>query len=97
MNTKHTPGPWTRDDDGFIYAGSGETYVTLADFDCTRDLDIDEREANKSLACAAPELLAALELAVHYLDHPDIRAMNFAMRSEVASVKAHVAIAKAKA
>lgn len=56
----HTPGPWWRDDDGFIAAGSGESYVTIADFDCS-DLDFDEREANKALAIAAPAMLAALE------------------------------------
>ena len=56
----HTKGPWWRDDDGFIAAGSGDTYVTVADFDCGSDIDIAEREANKTLAIAAPDMLAAL-------------------------------------
>ena len=60
--TRHTPGPWWRDDDGFIAAGADETYVTIADFDCSLDIDIDEREANKSLAIASPDMLAALEM-----------------------------------
>ena len=64
--TTHTQGPWWRDDDGFIAAGSGETYVTIADGDCS-DLDIDEREANKRLIAAAPDLLAALEAVDAYL------------------------------
>lgn len=58
-DTKHTPAPWWRDDDGFIAAGSGETYVTVADADCS-DMDIDEREANKTLIIAAPEMIESL-------------------------------------
>ncbi len=63
MAVSHTQGPWWRDDEGFIAAGSGETYVTIADGDCS-DLDIDEREANKRLIAAAPDMLAALERIV---------------------------------
>ena len=59
--TKHTQGPWWRDDDGFIAAGHNDTYLTIADADCSHDIDIAEREANKSLICSAPELLEALE------------------------------------
>ena len=89
-NTKHTPGPWYaancgNDEQGLIVSETSDSSIAVA---------YDKRDA--ALIAAAPDLLAALELAVHYLDHPDIRAMNFAMRSEVASVKAHVAIAKAK-
>ena len=58
--SKHTPGPWWLDDDGFIASGDGDTYETIADPHCS-DLDIDEREANASLIAAAPELLEALE------------------------------------
>lgn len=58
-----TPGPWWRDDDGFIASGSDETYVTVADFDCSQDIDPDEREANKRAALALPDLLAALDRA----------------------------------
>lgn len=54
---KHTPGKWVVDDDGFISAGHGEEYATIADCDCS-DLDIDEREANKTLIAQAPDLLA---------------------------------------
>jgi len=66
---KHTPSPWWIDDDGFLAAGGGDTYVTLADFDCTPDLGIDEREANKALAAAAPELLQALEELIRVTDY----------------------------
>lgn len=58
--SKHTPGPWWLDDDGFVASGSGDTYATVADPHCG-DRDIDERESNARLIAAAPELLAALQ------------------------------------
>lgn len=61
MTDKHTPGPWWIDDDGFVAAGSGDTYATIADFDCSGDIDPCEREANATLGSAAPDLLGALE------------------------------------
>ena len=61
MNTTHTPGPWWRDDDGFIAAGANETYVTVASPNCSHDIDIDEREANARLIAAAPEMLSYLQ------------------------------------
>lgn len=61
MNTEHTPGPWWRDDDGFIASGSGDTYLTVASPNCSNDIDIDEREANANLIAAAPCLLTALQ------------------------------------
>ena len=70
MTGKHTPGPWWRDEDGFVAAGYGDSYVTIASFDCSNDLDPDEREANKSLGIAAPDMLAALK-AVSYWLTPD--------------------------
>jgi hypothetical protein len=85
----HTPAPWWRDDDGFIAAGNGDTYVTIADFDCSNDIDIDEREANKDLALAAPELLEALyELENYCYTRSD--------RGKQARTKARAAIAKAR-
>jgi hypothetical protein len=56
----YTPGPWWKDDHGFIAAGNGDTYVTIADFDCSNDIGIGEREANKNLALAAHDMLIAL-------------------------------------
>lgn len=61
MSNNHTPGPWWRDDDGFIASGSDETYITVASPNCSEDIDIDEREANARLIAAAPSLLYALE------------------------------------
>lgn len=57
METKHTPGPWCLDDDGFVY---GEGFI-VSDPHSSPDIDPDEREANARLIAAAPELLAALQ------------------------------------
>ena len=64
MTHTHTPGPWWRDDDGFIASGSDKTYITVASPNCSEDIDIDEREANARLIAAAPELLAHLKMLV---------------------------------
>lgn len=72
MTAKHTPGPWWRDDDGFIAAGSGDSYVTVADFDCGGAISHAERLANEALAMAGPDMLAALKAvlgAVEVHDH----------------------------
>lgn len=57
---KHTPGPWLRSVDGFVCAMIDDEEVIVADFDCSKGIDLDEREANKALAIAAPEMFAAL-------------------------------------
>jgi len=62
--TEHTPGPWTRDEAGFIMA-DGET---IADSQCSTNLDIDEREANGTLIAAAPDLLEACKGIVDGFD-----------------------------
>lgn len=64
MKTQHTPGPWTVDDNGFIYDYAGNT---IADPHCS-DIDLDEREANARLIAAAPELLNALERLYNAID-----------------------------
>lgn len=56
----------------------------------------NELAANARLIAASPDLLAVLELAVKYLDHPDIKAMPFAVRAETVANRAHAAITKAK-
>lgn len=65
-NATHTPGPWYRDEDGFIVAGHGDSYVTVASPNCGA-LDIDEREANACLIAAAPEMLTMLSDIRHML------------------------------
>lgn len=64
----HTPAPWWVDDDGYIAAGSGDTYVTVAEGLAPSD-DLDEITANLNLLAAAPELLAALEDMVQTVEY----------------------------
>lgn len=69
MNANHTPGPWTHkatagNHDFIIYSeaeDSGRDIALVRDFD----------EANARLIAAAPELLHACELALHYLNNPE--------------------------
>ncbi len=42
------------------------------------------------------KLVASLELAASYLDHPDVKAMPFALPSEAVANRARAAIEKAK-
>lgn len=58
-----SPGDWWRDDDGFIAAGTGDEYSTIADFDCGSQ-DIAEREANKILAMHCRNQMPVLLRAV---------------------------------
>lgn len=73
----HTPGPWWRDDDGFVAAGFGEDYITIATANCTNDIDIEEREANTSLIAAAPDMLVALDMILDA--DGDLDAIDFNM------------------
>lgn len=93
MPVEHTPGPWWRDDDGFVAAGFADTYVTIADFDCCDSIDPDEREANKTLAIAAPEMLAALRTL---LAAPALNLEGLESADAAAITAAETAIAKAE-
>ena len=97
----HTPLPWWIDDDGFIAAGSGDDYQTVADPHCRPTVDCgDENGANAAFIISACnshyELLAALKdcrAALHAtkeslgLDHPAaiIAADNAIAKAERAS------------
>lgn len=77
MSAKHTPGPWwtteygIRDSGGYIchthgaqhYRGQDERY----------EKEVEERQANKDLIAAAPELLEALKDAYPYIDNDALR------------------------
>ena len=97
MTHTHTPGPWWRDDDGFIASGSDKTYITVASPNCSEDIDIDEREANARLIAAAPELLAALEDAEFLLRKAGLIAGPMQDSFKRSATDARAAIAKAKA
>lgn len=59
--SKHTPGPWTATDDGYIEHSGGWSVAKAygANPTCA---------ANAALIAAAPDLLAACELAASSLD-----------------------------
>lgn len=65
MTTKHTPTPYWIDDDGFIAAGAGESYLTIADTHCSKYIDTDEMDANTYFIVKAAnchdELITALK------------------------------------
>jgi hypothetical protein len=62
-----TPGPWWLDDEGYIAAGSGESYVTIAE-PIGVDMPATQSEANARLIAAAPELLLAAKCALADLE-----------------------------
>lgn len=58
---KHTPGPWTQEHDGAVVIGRR---VVIPVNGCGPDgVSRKEREANARLIAAAPDLLAACNLA----------------------------------
>lgn len=84
----HTPGPWNRNIPparkyGTIFAGQNKHVCHLA----TGGMSDDEIEANCSLIVAAPDLLAALKLALaDLLDFPG--PTTDAMRAAIAKAEA---------
>ncbi len=62
MQPKHTPGPWASDENGLITAGKNRLHVAQA---MTTGMG-KAADANARLIAAAPELLAALQVGLHY-------------------------------
>ena len=75
---KHTPGPWAEwnplgsSDKWRFIKGIGSEDEPLGDAFVCQVWNNEKREANFKLIAAAPELLAALEVAVEYFDRNDI-------------------------
>lgn len=59
--SKHTPGPWVVEKDGFSLAMGGQVVATAIAPDRA---SINEQRANASLISAAPDLLAACYAAM---------------------------------
>lgn len=73
MTTQHTPGPWSIQGDGILLhpvtkaqllTTRIETY--LGTFEILDETN--EPQANARLIAAAPELLEALKIAMHYME-----------------------------
>ena len=72
--TRHTPGPWSLSEDGFVYGDK----MPLCDPHCDGGPDPDEREANARLIAAAPAMYEALRgLPEHCDGEPSV---DFAAR-----------------
>ena len=73
---KHTPGPWTLDEDTYTVLGDGRNVTrvhTVDDFICDGD-DAEVAEecaANAALIAAAPDLYEALAVLHTLLDFDD--------------------------
>lgn len=87
-DAKHTPGPWEACDAGDYSDYDGKCRVILGD-----DLriavalgDHAENDANARLIAAAPDLLAALEVALFWLEYDG--------RYDVQGIRATIAKAK---
>ncbi len=101
MSTQHTPGPWwttdhgIRDVGGYIahtisvqrYEGQDERYA----------FEFAQRDADKRLIAAAPELLAVLQSYSLPIDmkYPEISRIEFGSEAVERELKRRAAIAKA--
>jgi hypothetical protein len=75
MNAKHTPGPWSVHGDSHTLIGADDGKMMLASAFhkhavCEWQRTQAEAQANARLIAAAPELLAALQLAWKYYNDP---------------------------
>ena len=88
----HTPAPWkaTKEWNGESWKIKGN--YSIATIIATSKASLEEKEANARLIASAPELLAMLELATRYLEHPDVLAVT----REMVLSRARAAIAKAQ-
>ncbi|MDD2222820.1 MAG: hypothetical protein PHF42_05200 [Pseudomonas sp.] len=69
METKHTPGPWKIDDLMTVYAPNKNGWNRFcAQVSAGRLIGENELRANVSLIAAAPELLAALQQTVAWME-----------------------------
>jgi hypothetical protein len=98
-NTQHTPGPWEHDRmflgnskdrrSGFVVNGPKQDPLPLrvCDIRCSPDAPLAISEANARLIASAPELLAALQEALEFINsaaprfpksikHPDCFKLN---------------------
>lgn len=96
--TKHTPGPWTADLDGYDYEIC-QGPLLIAELGSWPGSQGAEQIANARLIAAAPDLLEALK-ACEALIHacgPMFKGIQFEAGSPPALYEARAAIAKAEA
>lgn len=98
MNAKHTPGPWHigMKPGPMIYGPKGEQVADMRHKPFTLVSEIDESVANVRLISAAPDLLAALEIAEGRLMCIDAQKLDTVARNDDVIDRIRTAIAKAK-
>lgn len=101
--SKFTPGPWhvgcPNGKRHYVMVGGHTIIAELphAQGDSAYVVEqFHERESNARLIAAATDMYAELELALRYLDHPDVRALPFALPAEAAAERCRAALAKAR-
>jgi hypothetical protein len=95
--SKHTPGPWRHLTRGRSHRISADTcgICEIPNDDSLMTRDLNERHANAVLIAAAPRMLAALEMALKYLENPEVQAIPFVLSASVPAKRVSKAIALA--
>jgi hypothetical protein len=95
MNAKHTPGPWHLGKEGYYFQSVRDQneHIT-ADVNITRS--DGEGGANARLIAAAPDLLAALEIAEGRLMCIDAQKLDTVARNDDVIDRIRAAIARAR-
>ena len=104
MNAKHTPGPWIVASDGckvlqLTPVDIDEQKPCPVVVDCASGyfaMDYDEANANAALIAAAPDLLAALEIAEGRLMCIDAQKLDTVARNDDVIDRIRAAIARAR-
>ena len=91
IKTSHTPGPWTVERDGFTLTMREQVVATAIAPD---GADVAEQRANARLIAAVLEMREILMLALRYLEHPDVKAIPFAMSSAIPALRDRALLAR---
>jgi hypothetical protein len=95
MNAKHTPGPWIWSAGLSIWRESDSQIVSSVACDSVFN-PTEEEVSNARLIAAAPDLLAALEIAEGRLMCIDAQKLDTVARNDDVIDRIRAAIAKAK-
>jgi len=96
MDTKHTPGPWKRNADGFLASPKGAEVVFSRKHQLIIGDSTPETEANARLIASAPDLLEALARIEKLLTPTGEKHNNPALNVDLCAAIASAAIAKAR-
>jgi hypothetical protein len=83
--SKHTPGPWTAILDRDRDDGSEDTWYVLTEKEAAIAVGLYGPDAR--LIAAAPDLLAALKVALYHLDNPKTGYVADVLRAAIAKAE----------